>query len=212
MESWIEIAPVAEFRPEAPQEFGLPAEEADIAAAMEMGSARRRSEWLTWRGLVRRRLGPGTVLEYTAAGAPRIADKPLHLSVSHSGEYVAVICSEQPCAIDIERTDRRFGRVAARYLSPQEELLAHEGERELFRAVAWSAKESLYKYAAMPGADFLHDLRLESFDTARGVAEARAAERRVRVRFAVAEGFVLTWICAGEPSVSMSRADGAEAR
>ena len=81
--------------------------------------------------------------------------------------------SEGPCAVDIESETRNFGRVIARYMTPCERRLS---ESALWPAVAWCAKEALYKYAGRRELDLLRDLRLleadlgEGFDPLPGVS------------------------------------------
>lgn len=135
------------------------------AAADAFGSERRRREYLTWRAVVRRALGPDVRIGYDANGAPQLLDLSLHLSVSHCAGLVAVALSDAPCAVDAESTGRDFSRVCTRYLTPSEASLSSD---PLWPAVAWCAKETLYKYARRRELDLCRDLRLLEADLARG--------------------------------------------
>ena len=135
------------------------------AAADAFGSERRRREYLTWRAVVRRALGPDVRIGYDANGAPQLLDLSLHLSVSHCAGLVAVALSDAPCAVDAESTGRDFSRVCSRYLTPSEASLSSD---PLWPAVAWCAKETLYKYARRRELDLCRDLRLLEADLARG--------------------------------------------
>lgn len=203
MESWLEIETVREFRPQAPEEFGLPTAAEDIAAALGFGNEARRAQWLTWRGVVRRRLGEEVAIEYAANGAPQLRDLPYNISVTHSRDYVAVLCSPRPCAIDIERLDRRFERVAARYLAPGEEKLAGE-DPGMFRALGWCTKETLYKYDGRPDTEFLRDMRITDFRPSEGLIEARIRDGApLSLRFLTFDGYALTYLCDETPLISL---------
>ena len=179
---------------EAPLPFGEAAAWAtgeELAAARSFAPARGR-EYLAWRAIVRRELGRETRIAYNAAGAPVLVGSPLHISVSHTAGRVAVAIADRPCAVDIERADRRFDRVLARYLSPAEQQLS---EHPRFAAAAWCAKEALYKYAGRPGCDLLRDLRIEAVhvevdEPFAGRMTARCCGRAVEVEVREEEGFL----------------------
>lgn len=147
----------------------------------------RAREYLAWRAVVRREIGRDAAIAYNAAGAPMLTNYPLHLSVSHCrggaagrrerfdeagqpldirGRFddsgrVAVAISDAPCAVDIEPVTRNFRRAMPRYLSPAEQQLS---DNPLFPAVAWCAKEALFKYAASTtgrSLDLLRDLHID---------------------------------------------------
>ena len=134
----------------------------ELAAVRDFAPGRAR-EYLAWRAVVRRELGRGVRIGYTAAGAPELPGLPLCLSVSHGAGQVAVAIADRPCGVDIERTDRNFARIEPRYLTPAERQLSGH---PLFPAIAWCAKEALYKYAGTP-CDLLGDLRLEAVEFTR---------------------------------------------
>lgn len=144
--------------------------DAERAVAATFGSERRRREYLTWRAVVRRTLGAGLRIDYDPLGAPVLPDLPLHLSVAHCAGCVVVALSEEPCAVDAEPSDRDFSRVRARYLTPSEEALSAD---PCWPAVAWCAKETLYKYARRPGLDLCRDLPLVGADLAAGRVTGR---------------------------------------
>ena len=145
---------------EAPLPFG---EAAGWATAEELAAARtfapaRAQEYLAWRAVVRRTIGRDACIGYNAAGAPVVTNYPFRIAVSHCPGGLAVGISGERCALDIERIDRRFDRILPRYLTPAEQALSDD---PLFPAIAWCAKETLYKYAGRTGCDLLRDLRIE---------------------------------------------------
>lgn len=142
----------------------------EILTATAFGSSQRRSEYLAWRAIVRREVGSDAVISYNATGAPVVENYPVHISVSHCKGYVAVCICSSPCAVDIERPDRDFSRVLMRYLSPWEQTLSADS---LFPAVAWCAKETLYKLSGRTGLDLLRDLHIEAVDLKAGIITGR---------------------------------------
>lgn len=136
----------------------------DLRATASLTAPSRRREALAWRAIVRREVGSEARIGYDEWGAPVIEDSPLYISVSHSRESVAVVVADHPCAIDIESRTRNFEKVASRYLSTQERALCRYAD---FLAVAWCAKECLYKYYRRGGLDLLRDLRITAVDFAR---------------------------------------------
>ena len=135
--------------------------EAECRMVAEFGTERRRREALMWRYIVRRELGADTEISYDEYGAPQVLNREEYIAVSHSDDLVAVMISHERCAVDVERLDRNFERVAARYLRPEERALSEDVR---LPAVVWSAKETLYKYAGKRGLDFLRDVRILDVD------------------------------------------------
>lgn len=125
---------------------------------------RRRTEAAAWRAAVRMEGIAGDIV-YNAVGAPVMPENDhwSHMGVTHSCEYAAVIFSRQPCAIDMERTDRDFSRAAPRFISEAETCIPGS-ENSLFMAAVWCAKETLYKLSGREGLDLLGDLRIISID------------------------------------------------
>lgn len=136
-------------------------------------SERRRCEYLTWRALLRRELGPDLRIDYDALGAPILPDGEAFISVSHCDGRVAVLISSSRCAVDIEPSARNFSRVADRYMTPSECALS---EDPLWPGYVWCAKEALYKYAGRRSVDFRGDLRIEAVDLAAGSLTGRIAD------------------------------------
>ena len=120
------------------------------------------------------------LIKYTPQGAPVLArgivigdSHYTHISVSHCRDKVAVMLSLRPCGIDIEQLARDFGRVSTRYITPDERALC---QCEEFEAIAWCAKEALYKLAQIEGLDFRRDIIIEAIDLAAGTIVGRAGE------------------------------------
>lgn len=166
---------------------------AERAAAQEFLRERRRREFLTWRAIVRRELGPEVQLAYNEAGAPVVVGRDdVHIGVSHCRDRVAVCISDAPCAVDIEPQRRDFSRAVPRYMSSAEQTLSDD---PLLPAVVWCAKETLYKYAGRPGLDLLHDLQVDAVDLEGGTVVGRIGDGEpLRLSIRRDDGFVAVYI------------------
>lgn len=138
----------------------------DLAYVAPFANARRRCEVLAWRAVVRRELGQDVAISYDEYGAPVVDAPNKHISISHSRTHVAVCISDAPCAVDIEQSDRDFRRVASRYLSVGELVMAEA--HELF-AEMWSAKEALYKLHRRGGLDLIEHIKISDYNPDRHI-------------------------------------------
>ncbi|MCX6244787.1 MAG: 4'-phosphopantetheinyl transferase superfamily protein [Bacteroidetes bacterium] len=142
----------------------LTPEEADLF--MTFKNETRRKQWLAYRILLNEMLpGDHPVLVYDEFGKPALRERDLFLSISHSGEFAAVIISRtHPVGVDIERIADRIERIKSRFLAPEEEQQIGEANRLEKLYVAWGAKESLYKIYGRPEVEFQRDIFIEPFD------------------------------------------------
>jgi len=126
----------------------------------------RKKQWLSYRILLKEMLSPDPpFLEYDAFGKPRLKNSGLFLSISHSGDYSAVITSKTcPVGIDIERLKDRIHRIKDKFLTVEEDQEIGEANRLEKLYVAWGAKEALYKIYGRPEVDFQRDIFIDSFD------------------------------------------------
>ncbi len=167
-------------QPLSETEIALRTTPEEQAHARTFGCVRRRSEWLSWRAIVRRELSrewvcdpAGIRIGYDAAGAPRVeileprksvpgsSGCAVHVAVSHCEGSIAVAFADTPCAVDVESAARDFGRVVSRYMTVEEQTLS---DVPWWPAVVWCAKETLYKFAGRCELDLLRDLRIEEVD------------------------------------------------
>ena len=98
---------------------------------------------------------------------------------------MAVLLSARECGVDIECRDRRFSAIAERYLTEEEYLVA-ERERidhQTFLALAWSAKEALYKMLRREGVDLCRDLRIVAISPKQQSIVAEAYGEPVELRY-----------------------------
>lgn len=83
---------------------------------------------------------------YDEHGCPSLAPGKPCISISHTHGYAAVITSDVPVGIDIERIGNRVERVVSHFLKPEETVtLALYSEQVPALHLAWSAKEAAFK-------------------------------------------------------------------
>lgn len=165
--------------------------EAERAQAASFASPRRRAEYLTWRTLVRRRLGADVRIAYDEVGAPLLPGRSERLSVAHCDGRVVVCLADRRCAVDIEPVARDFSRVVERVAALEERALSADCR---WPGVLWCTKECLYKYAHRAGADFARDLRVTGVDFETGRIEGRAFGEGVTLTFRFEEDCTLVSI------------------
>ncbi|MBQ3248001.1 MAG: 4'-phosphopantetheinyl transferase superfamily protein [Alistipes sp.] len=166
--------------------------EADRRMVAGFGIERRRREALMWRYILRRELGADIEISYNEVGAPQITNRTEYIGISHSNDHVAVIISHNRCAVDIERLDRNFEGVTARYLHPEEQALSSD---ERLSATIWSAKETLYKFSGKRGLDFMHEIRVLEVDFENGILVGQIEEMQpIRMQFEFHSGNIVVYI------------------
>ena len=195
------VAPVGDI-----EELEREATEQELLSLEGITSPHRRAERLSWRRALRKGVSEGpdkgpdkgpseeasegvsgaVVIEYDPHGAPIIKNSQYkHISVSHCRDRVAVLLSTRECGVDIECRDRRFSAIAERYLTEEEYLVASKAnfDRQTFLALAWSAKEALYKMLRREGVDLCRDLRIEAISTEQQSIVVEACGERVDLRY-----------------------------
>ncbi len=126
----------------------------------------RKKQWLAYRALLQQLLSPlPSNLSYDANGKPYLDSGSHLISVSHAGEFAAVVLSENNAVgIDIEKMKDRVERVKERFLQKRElESIGSECRLEQLY-VFWGGKEALYKLQGKPDVDFKNDIYIHPFD------------------------------------------------
>ena len=136
------------------------ATESDLASVEGISSQSRRAERLSWRALLRE-VEPLAQVEYCGRKPRILNSKYSQISVSHCVDVVAVMLGDSLCGVDVERTNRDFGRVMSRYMTSAESSLSAD---EHWPAVVWCAKEALFKMAGREGVDFRRDMEILSVE------------------------------------------------
>lgn len=93
---------------------------------------------------------------------PYLADLPVHISISHTSHYAAVIMHRyMEVGIDIEFVKEKLLKVAHKFLNEQEWQDAANDLQKL--CVYWSAKEVLYKKYGRKQLSLKEEIHIEPF-------------------------------------------------
>ena len=123
----------------------------------------KRLEWLASRLLIQQLLNCSPDISYSANGRPYIEGMDVHLSISHTRGFAAVVTSPRKATgIDIEYPSPRIERLSDRFSNAFEEQQFEISGRERGTALVWCAKETLYKIVDTPGILFKDDMVIEN--------------------------------------------------
>ena len=122
--------------------------EQDMDTWTAFKAAQRKKEWLATRALLNELTARPTPISYHADGRPYLDGYPMHISISHTKGYAAVLLhSKANPGIDMELESRSAERVATRILSQDELESCRENEvysnKKLL--IHWCAKEAIFK-------------------------------------------------------------------
>lgn len=129
---------------------------------------------------------------------PFLDEDPFHFSISHCGDYAAVIVSrEQRVGVDIEQVAEKIGRIMPKFLVPEEKSLLPRGAVNETATLFWSLKESVFKWYGAGQVDFREHIRIRDFDEADGRASVsflKDGDLRLDARFIRFGDNFLSWV------------------
>ena len=159
----------------------------------------RRKEWLAVRVLLKALLGREARIGYLEHGTPYLPGESLHISVSHTRGYAAVLLSETPFpGIDIEYISERVKKISTRFMSEGELGQVDPSRETVHMLLHWSGKETLFKALQEQEVDFRGDLHIRPFlHSDAGTFEAyetrTLARREYVLNYRVTDDFVVTY-------------------
>lgn len=126
----------------------------------------KKREWFSSRLAVKHLLGARQLkfngIKKDQFNKPFLKDHSSHISISHSFPYAAAIMhTEKPVGIDIERPRTKILSVAKKFLNEEERDFAGDDLDVL--SILWSAKEVLYKIHGRKRLTFKHHLAIRPF-------------------------------------------------
>lgn len=160
----------------------------------------RRQEWLAARVLLKCLTGKEMRVDYKENGMPYLPDESsLHISISHTKGYAAVLLSKHPFpGIDIEYRALRVKKVASRFMSEQELLQTDKAHELEALHLYWSGKETVFKALQQQDIDFREHIYIHPFRP-QASSSFRAEERRTphhysfSVNYEINNDFVVTY-------------------
>ena len=140
----ISVWEITESEDELVRLVSIPNDELEELALI--GSSARRKEKLAVRALLNSIFEEKVYLGHHDNGSPFIQNNSIHISITHTAKFVAIITHPtEDVGIDIESLDRDFSAVEKKALSEDEIDDLSTKNRNLQLAIYWCAKEALYK-------------------------------------------------------------------
>jgi len=155
---------------------------------------RRKREWLAVRAGLNLFFKKKIEIKYLSSGQPFL-DKNVCVSITHSGDYVAVKWGSQKVGIDIEQISDRVVRVCHKFLNSDEIILSNSDI--VLLTIFWSVKEAVYKYCGHEGVDFSRDINIVSIDTDKGVVvvDSKFEKEVLLLNYNFIENkYILAWV------------------
>ena len=174
----------------------------DITTYSGISALHRKKEWLATRALLNELTGESTLIQYHNDGRPYLKTSQFNISISHSNGFVAILLHSlfMP-GIDIELLNRQVGKVASRFLSP-EELAACNGKAELsnhLKLLHWCAKEAIFKMIALTNVEFSTDILIQINESTEnngsfsGIFNDKSSQITIPLSFMEESGVLLVW-------------------
>ena len=135
-------------------------------------------------------------LFYDANGKPHLTDG-VHVSITHSFIFSAIILSNIKVGIDVEKKRDKILRIAYKFTEVKELSKLSLTSRIRKLTAIWCAKESLYKGFNSAGLSFLNHIHIEDFgldqNETTAIADFNNKTESYHIRFSEFEGFTCAY-------------------
>jgi 4'-phosphopantetheinyl transferase len=176
--------------------------ERDSAVFNEIRAPHRKKEWLTARVLLNELTGDQIRIGYHNDGRPFAENSIFNISISHTSIYVSVFLHYNAIpGIDIELVTRQVGRVATRFLSP-DELSNCLDDTELSNSrllMHWCAKEAIFKMIPLSEIEFATDIKINYYGppsdtgTFQGSFESENGSIPISIYYRILDELLIVW-------------------
>ena len=149
---------------------------------------------------------PYELIKIADTRKPFLEDEAYHFSISHCGDYAAVMVSTSfRVGVDVERITAKAEKIKHKFLSPFEQDLIEQlagNDSELYKTyitTAWSIKESLFKWYGDGEVDFIEHLHIEKItaDDNSGMASSKilkSIHTDLKVHFLFFNNNCVSWV------------------
>jgi phosphopantetheinyl transferase len=162
-----------------------------------MSSELHRRGFLSIRHLLKHAGYSDLDLYYSVHGKPHLIDEK-YISITHSFEFTAIIISDVPIGIDIEKQRDKIKRIAPKFIGYEEDFIATLENPVKELTVVWGAKESMYKLYGHKGLGFKAHCLVEAFTMETDQTVARIVFEEDNLKFDVffkeVENFMLAYV------------------
>jgi phosphopantetheinyl transferase len=153
---------------------------------------------------------PYRLMEIADTRKPFLPNEEYHFSISHCGNYAAVIISkDHRVGVDIELLTEKVERIKHKFLN-EEELIAINkmqsaiGKNELtdkpinLLTLLWCCKEAVFKWYGSAAVDFREDIHLKPFElSAEGNIDCEFVKDEnvsLSIQYKFFDGLCLAWV------------------
>jgi 4'-phosphopantetheinyl transferase len=138
-------------------------------------------------------------MKVSPSGQPLITSMERHVSITHSGHYAgAMISSHQTVGLDLEEVSDKVMHIRHKFVNEEENKFLQSND-VMSTLVAWSAKESIFKWYGKGEVDFRKNITLHPFELkSRGLIQAAFTKpdctKLLNVEYEVSGALVMTWL------------------
>ncbi len=162
----------------------------------------RSKHWLYSRILLREMLHTSRFIELDADafGKPFLVNFPQKLSISHSGDMVAIMLSNNhECGMDIQIMKPNIERIAHKFINKEEWKSLNDETRFEQMYLFWCCKEALYKYYGKKNLAFKENLGLVPFSWSpegevMGIIKKDDYYKELSVYWKTIDDYLITWV------------------
>lgn len=119
-------------------------------------SDKRKKEFLACRILLNH-FDENLKISYSENGSPNLNNHQ-YISISHSGDLVCIIISDEEIGIDIEKISDKSLRLKEKFINSHHTKLNKEKS-----TLIWCIKEAIYKFHKIGNVDFIKDISVPEF-------------------------------------------------
>lgn len=170
----------------------------NLERVLGMKSEVHRRGFLSVRKLLLELGYADTDLYYNTNGKPFLKDGK-HISITHSFTFSAIVVSDQPVGIDIEKQRHKIKLIASKFTDYESAYLsANSADYVNKLTVVWCIKEALYKLFATPGLSFKDHTLVIPFEVKDSLTKAWIDYKNIKsdynACFTEFEGFTCAYV------------------
>jgi phosphopantetheinyl transferase len=144
---------------------------------------------------------PVGLIQIADTRKPFLENEAYHFSISHCGDYAAVIVSEKyRVGVDIELPSPKVERIRHKFLHREELALLQQKDMDsvIPLTLMWSCKEAVFKWWSYGNVDFSDQIRLSPLSLQpSGVISARFIEKEtfeLELQYCLFDEICLAWV------------------
>ncbi len=144
---------------------------------------------------------PVALIQIADTKKPFLKNEPYHFSISHCGDYAAVIVSKTfRVGVDVELVNLKIEQIQQKFTNEEEfNMLKIPGSMNITQRLTlhWSVKESVYKWGGSMAVDFKKHIAIKSIsgDINEGIVHCIFKNKtELSVHYLFFNGNFLTWV------------------